>query len=98
MDKTTERLATPPFPMTHGDVDGVRTLSADLAVDPTLTLAFGVGDCDLTPSTAGITHLVEHLVLRRVGHVAVPSNGASGLLATSFYAVGSERERVDFVR
>ena len=95
---TTHSAGIAPFPLQHGEVDGVRTLVADLAVDPTITLLFGVGYVDATPATAGITHLVEHLVMRRVGYVAVTNNAESGLLWTSFYAVGAPSDRADFVR
>ena len=87
-----------PFAVQHGEVDGVRTLAADLPVDPTITLLFGVGYVDAAPATAGITHLIEHVVMRRVGYVAVTNNAESGLVWTSFYAVGPEQDRVDFVR
>jgi predicted Zn-dependent peptidase len=98
MTQTTEGTWTTPVAVEHTEVDGVPTLVAELAVDPTLTLLFGVGYSDATPATAGLTHLVEHLVMRRVGHVVVPNNAESGLRWTSFYAVGAPDQRVDFVR
>ena len=76
---------------THLDeVDGVRVLWADLPVDPTMTLWFGVGHKDMTVSTAGITHLVEHLVMRRLGHVAIPHNAESGMVSTQFNGLTAE--------
>ena len=97
MTQTTPTTVRAPFVAQHGEVDGVRAVWSDLAVDPTLTLVFGVGYEDATPATAGITHLVEHLVMRRVGHVAIPNNAESSLRSTSFYAVGPADQRVDFV-
>ncbi len=98
MTTTADATWTAPVDVRHTEVDGVPALVADLAVDPTLTLMFGVGYSDATPATAGITHLVEHLVMRRVGYVPVPTNAESGLRYTSFYAVGDPAERAGFVR
>ena len=78
-------------------VDGVPVLWADLATDPTVTLLFGVGLQDMDPRTVGITHLVEHLVMRRVGRVDIPHNAESTLRSTSFYATGRPDQHVDFV-
>ena len=84
---------------THLDeIDGVRVLWTDLPVDPTMTLFFGVGHKDMAPATAGITHLVEHLVMRRVGHVSIPNNAESGMVTTNFYATGAPARLVDFVQ
>lgn len=79
------------------EIDGVRALWADLPVDPTMTLWFGVGHKDMSARTAGITHLVEHLVMRRLGHVAVPHNAESGMVTTQFYATGTPSRLVDFI-
>lgn len=78
-------------------VDGVPVLWADLATDPTMTLFFGVGHEDMDPRTVGITHLVEHLVMRRVGRVDIPHNAESTSRSTSFYATGRPEQLVDFV-
>ncbi|MBO9553736.1 hypothetical protein [Cellulomonas sp.] len=79
-------------------VDGVPVMWTDLAVDPTVTLFFGVGHKDMAPWTVGITHLVEHLVMRRVGHVSIPNNAESGMVTTNFYATGTPARLADFVR
>src|SRR3954468_22205316 len=78
--------------------DGVPVLWTDLPVDPTVTLFFGVGHQNMTPATVGITHLVEHLVMRRVGRISTPHNAESGMVSTSFYATGTPARLVDFVR
>ncbi|KQR11056.1 pitrilysin family protein [Cellulomonas sp. Leaf334] len=83
---------------THtAETSGVRVLWADLPIDPTMTVWFGVGHQDMSPATAGITHLVEHLVMRRLGHVAIPHNAESGMVSTQFYATGTPTRLVDFV-
>ncbi|WP_138067524.1 peptidase M16 family protein [Cellulomonas rhizosphaerae] len=81
----TDRLGT--VPHTWTEVPG----------DATSTLAFGVGYRDLTPRTAGLTHLVEHLVMHRVGPVALRHNAESGTSHTSFYASGNAAARADFL-
>jgi len=78
-------------------VDGVPARWADLTTDPTTTLAFGVGIRDLDPTTAGITHLVEHLVMRRVGRVRYPVNAESSLGSTSFYVTGTPAQTTEFL-
>jgi plasmid stabilization system protein ParE len=79
-------------------VDGVPALWAELPTDPTTTLAFGVGYRDCGPATAGITHLVEHLVMRRVGRVRYTVNAESSLSSTAFYVVGTPEQTADFLR
>ncbi|MFI2104813.1 M16 family metallopeptidase [Isoptericola sp. NPDC019693] len=78
-------------------VDGVPVLWADLMTDPTTTLTFGVGLRDLRPGTAGITHLVEHLVMRRVGRVRYSVNAESSLGSTSFYVTGTPAQTTEFL-
>jgi len=78
-------------------VDGVPARWADLTTDPTTTLAFGVGIRDLDPTTAGITHLVEHLVMRRIGRVRYPVNAESSLGSTSFYVTGTPAQTTEFL-
>jgi predicted Zn-dependent peptidase len=79
------------------EVDGVPALWADLAVDPVTTLFFGAGYEDTAPAAAGITHLVEHLVMRRVGRVRYTVNAESTLRSTSFFVVGTPDQTVDFL-
>lgn len=81
----------------HTAVDGVPAVWADLPGDPVTTLVFGVGHEDATPATAGLTHLVEHLVRRRAGQVAVPHDTGSSPRSTSFHAVGAPARRADVV-
>jgi hypothetical protein len=70
---------------------------SDLPGDAISTLTFGVGYRDLTPLTAGLTHLVEHLVMHRVGPIAIPHNAESGTSHTAFYASGSAAARAEFL-
>lgn len=81
---------TSPTTPSETSIDGVPVLWSDLAHDPTATLTFAVGYRDTGPVTAGITHLVEHLVMRRIGPVDGVANAASGLDMTVFYVSGSQ--------
>ena len=59
-------------------IEGIRTL---LAPGPGPTrggVTFRVGQADETLSTAGITHLVEHLALHKLGMTDYHFNGATG--------------------
>lgn len=78
-------------------VDEVPVLWDDIPGDPTATLIFGVGVRDTAPRGAGITHLVEHLVMERVGRQAARTNATSSPDSTMFYATGSEQERGQFL-
>lgn len=93
MSRTPDRTAT----VTWTEVDGVPAVWADLGVDPVTTLFFGVGFEDMAPRAAGITHLIEHLVMRRVGRVRYTVNAESTLRSTSFFVVGTPDQTVDFM-
>jgi hypothetical protein len=82
----------------HIDVDGVRGVFAEKKTGPvTAGLTFRVGQADETLASRGITHLVEHLALHRMGLTDYHSNGATGTLLTHFYLEGSETDVVGFL-
>jgi hypothetical protein len=56
-----------------------------------------VGHGDEPPVWRGITHLVEHLALYRLGLVDHPHNGETEARLTSFYAVGTVEEVVSYL-
>ncbi|MGW3355951.1 insulinase family protein [Streptomyces bungoensis] len=60
----------------------------------TAGLFFRVGRADETLATAGLTHLVEHLALHRLGLTDVHYNGATANAYTLFHATGSEEDVV----
>ena len=82
----------------HDDaVDGVPAIWATIDGDYCGALVFGVGNRDLTPATVRLHHLVEHLVMRRVGRLPVENNAASSLDSTLFYAVGEPSQVAEFL-
>jgi hypothetical protein len=78
-------------------IDGVPVVSAPLEPVATATLIFTVGARDATPRTAGIPHLVEHVVMRRVGRVSAPHNAVTDADSIQFFVTGSGAEIVDFL-
>ena len=78
-------------------VAGIPALWTDLPGDYTATLVVGVGARDLTPTTAGLHHLVEHVVMSRVGHVTVDHNAASSPDSIMFWATGAPARVHDFL-
>ncbi|MFD9393435.1 M16 family metallopeptidase [Streptomyces sp. NPDC060000] len=63
----------------------------------TAGLFFRVGRADETLATAGITHLVEHLALHRLGLSDLHYNGATANAYTLFHVTGSEEEVVKYL-
>lgn len=78
-------------------VDGVPVVSAPLEGRATATLFFTVGSRDETPRTAGLAHLIEHVVMRRVGRVTAMHNATTEADSISFYVTGTDDEIVDFL-
>ena len=76
---------------------GIPTFWASTGGDYTGLLLLGVGARDLEPVTAGLHHLVEHLVMRRVGRVAIDHNAESTLDSILFYASGDQAAVADFL-
>jgi hypothetical protein len=78
-------------------IDGIPVLSADLETIPTATLTFAVGTRHETPQTSGIAHLVEHVVMRRVGYLPVLYQAVTGPGTISFMITGDDDAMVDFL-
>lgn len=79
------------------DVDGIPAYWADVRTAFTGTLVFGVGLRDETARTAGLAHLIEHLVMARVGRVNISHNASTSDEAISFYAQGAPDAVADFL-
>lgn len=60
-------------------------------------ITFRVGMADEPLARAGITHLIEHLALHRLGVSDVHHNGATGTTVTHFLIQGSASEAVEFI-
>ncbi|MEU8650990.1 insulinase family protein [Streptomyces sp. NPDC048737] len=81
--------------ISHTTVQGVPTLyTAGSGNEVSAGLFFRVGRADETLATAGITHLVEHLALHRLGLSDLHYNGATANAYTLFHVTGSEEEVV----
>ncbi|MBN9613707.1 MAG: insulinase family protein [Actinobacteria bacterium] len=61
------------------------------------SLTFGVGRRDESAPTAGTAHLLEHLIMHRVGKVGIAHNAATGDETISFYAQGEPARVADFL-
>ncbi|KUN76250.1 M16 family metallopeptidase [Streptomyces griseoruber] len=84
--------------LSHTTTDGIPTLYAPTsASEITAGLFFRVGRADETLATAGITHLVEHLALHRLGLSDLHYNGATANTYTLFHVTGSEEEVVRYL-
>ncbi|WP_328480217.1 insulinase family protein [Streptomyces sp. NBC_00377] len=84
--------------VSHTTTDHVPTLYAPSSGNEiTAGLFFRVGRADETLATAGITHLVEHLALHRLGLSDLHYNGATANAYTLFHVTGSEEEVVEYL-
>ncbi|MFI7500431.1 M16 family metallopeptidase [Streptomyces sp. NPDC049687] len=84
--------------VSHTSTQGIPTLhAATSANEITAGLFFRVGRADETLATAGITHLVEHLALHRLGLSDLHYNGATANAYTLFHVTGSEEEVVRYL-
>ncbi|MFK4101375.1 M16 family metallopeptidase [Streptomyces sp. NPDC019531] len=81
----------------HTTVHGVPTLFAPRPGEITAGLFFRVGRADETLPTAGVTHLVEHLALHRLGLSDLHYNGATADTYTLFHVTGDESEVVTYL-
>jgi predicted Zn-dependent peptidase len=76
------------------ELDGIPVFLADGPPPLTAGLVFGVGRRDEDVVHGGLTHLVEHLVMRAVGRTTLDANASVDLTATEFTASGpAERVR-----
>ncbi|MFC9287557.1 M16 family metallopeptidase [Streptomyces sp. NPDC057052] len=81
--------------ISHTTVQGIPTLyTAGSGNEVSAGLFFRVGRADETLATAGITHLVEHLALHRLGLSDLHYNGATANAYTLFHVTGGEEEVV----
>ncbi|GAB7041965.1 MULTISPECIES: hypothetical protein [Catenuloplanes] len=71
--------------VTESEIDGVPVLHAPAAGPVRAALVFRAGQADETPVLAGVTHLVEHLVLRRAGGTC----GGVSPVVTTFAVAGT---------
>ncbi|WP_460068609.1 M16 family metallopeptidase [Streptomyces sp. YKOK-I1] len=84
--------------LSHTTTDGIPTLYAPTsASEITAGLFFRVGRADETLATSGITHLVEHLALHRLGLSDLHYNGATANAYTLFHVTGDEEEVVRYL-
>ncbi|MFI5962898.1 M16 family metallopeptidase [Streptomyces asoensis] len=84
--------------VSHTLTDHVPTLYAPASGNEiTAGLFFRVGRADETLATAGVTHLVEHLALHRLGLSDLHYNGATANAYTLFHVTGSEEEVVRYL-
>ncbi|MFF1543556.1 M16 family metallopeptidase [Streptomyces sp. NPDC058291] len=84
--------------VSHTSVDGIPALYAPSSGNEiTAGLFFRVGRADETLATAGVTHLVEHLALHRLGLSDLHYNGATANAYTLFHVTGSEAEVVEYL-
>ncbi|MER6415574.1 M16 family metallopeptidase [Streptomyces humidus] len=82
----------------HTVVDGIPALYAPASgKEITAGLFFRVGRADETLATAGLTHLVEHLALHRLGLSDLHYNGATANAYTLFHVTGREEEVVEYL-
>ncbi|MFF3909200.1 M16 family metallopeptidase [Streptomyces sp. NPDC001848] len=81
----------------HTTVQGIPVLYAPRAGDITAGLFFRVGRADETLATSGVTHLVEHLALHRLGMSDGHYNGATANTYTLFHVTGGEDEVVAYL-
>jgi hypothetical protein len=80
------------------NVDGVPVFGTEAPGPFRAGLMFGVGRRDETFARGGLTHLVEHLVMRRVGRTALRVNASVDLRTTEFTAAGSPETVADHLR
>lgn len=83
--------------ITRHVVGGIPTYTADIAIPFTGSLVFGVGRRDESAVTAGTAHLLEHLIMQRVGKVTVAHNATTGDETVSFFAQGAPALVADFL-
>ncbi len=83
-------------PVARAEVEGVPVFWSQAEGPLRAVLFFRVGRIDESLPTNGITHLVEHLALTRVGQRPFQYNAFVEGLLTGFVAGGSEEEIVEF--
>lgn len=79
------------------DVDGVPVVWTPSTQPLSASLVFRVGRADESFLGGGVTHLVEHLVMRGVGRMPIEANAHVSTHTTTFVASGSAHHVVDFL-
>ena len=90
--------ATGSRPVHHTEVDGVPVFWVRTGARLHAELVFGVGLADETFTTTGVTHLVEHMAMRRLGEHVHAANAGVGLCMTSFEVSSSPAVVVEHLR
>lgn len=78
-------------------VDGIPTLLAAAPGPARGGITFRVGHADETLARSGITHLIEHLALFRLGVADYHYNGATGSTVTHFFSQGTPGDIADYL-
>jgi hypothetical protein len=94
----THAVVTAGFDIQHTAACGIPVYWADLPPPCTASLVFRVGRCDERLSTAGITHLVEHLALFSLGRTQLDVDGFVDDVRTTFTARGTREEVLLFLQ
>jgi len=79
------------------EIDGIPVWAVQSADPPQVTLTFAVGRLDEGPMDAGTAHLVEHLVMRRVGRSHLDSNATTHAGFIDFVVRGPAEEVADHI-
>jgi hypothetical protein len=80
------------------EVDGIPTLWLDAGEGPFVAaLSFRVGRADEPAPRSGISHIVEHLALARLGVQPYDHNGFVDATRTNFHSVGRPDDAVQFM-
>jgi hypothetical protein len=77
--------------------NGIPSHSVDGGGVNTGTLVFGVGFRNEPATLAGITHLVEHALLRMVQPVTLPHGGTVQMDSVEFYASGDADDVAEYL-
>lgn len=80
-----------------GQIDGIPVVHTDDG-PPLAGLVFRVGSADEMLSQRGITHLIEHLALHRLGTTDYHFNGTTAPFFTSFFTRGDQATAVSFLQ
>jgi predicted Zn-dependent peptidase len=83
-------------PQSRSNIGNIRVFEADLPGACCGTLVFGVGMRDESPTHSGITHLMEHLLLRLVEPITVEHGAVVDAHSLTVYASGSSDEVSQF--
>ncbi len=81
----------------RGQFGGVPFFAAETSPPFLAGLTFRVGRADETAASAGLTHLVEHLVLPAASYPDVEHNGTVDNLYTTMWAAGEQAEVRRFI-